>query len=830
MDKDGRGISRRGFLVQGAAALGAAAAAPALAQAGGQRKVLHVIGHSHIDAAWLWPWREGADTVLTTFRSALDRIAETPGFCYTHSSSAHYRWVEAADPAMLSEIRARIREGRWEVVGGWPVEPDCNIPAAESFARHALYGKAFCRRALGVDVKIGFNPDSFGHSAGLPTILKHAGYGYYAFMRPQEHEMTLPLLFWWEGPDGSRVLVCRIWRNYDADAELVKPAATAAFAQGFDHGALFFGVGDHGGAVTQEQIRQIEELRKDGTLPELRWSTLRDFFRAIETSPAFASLPVVKGELQHHARGCYSANGEEKALNRRAERSLVASETILLMAHRELGRAYPAEAFAESWWKVCFCQFHDMMAGTSLYSDYQDVRDSVGYACEVAQTAKVSALEAMAKRADLSAVQEGAVFVFNPLPWKRKVLLECYADQDPSGSAQVTHLTAKDGTKTPLQWRPSASMTNFFPRLSAWVDVPACGYKVFELAHGEAPAAESYKDFFKPGEKSLGIAALRAGDGTPMLSHAIELAVIEDKSDTWAHGIDVFQREIGRPEFVSSTVVEDGPVTRVTRQRAKWRSSEVVLDIAQFAGLDFVELRFVIDWHEHEQILMLEVPTALSDPRVFAKVPGAVLERAVNGGEEPYQDWVAVQGEIEGNVYTVALLNAQSYSYNCMHGILHTILIRSAPYARHNPNQVPQNDNNAWQDQGRQERRFWLKCARGQQHELGLDRLAEELQSPAEYVLDSRHGGTEPWEQSWLEIEPANVWVTAIKRAEGEADETILRMQERAGAATKAKIRSSTLGIDTTVALAPYEMKTLAVKRGGSGGRGEVREVQAIEA
>ena len=190
MGKQRKGLSRRDFLIQGSASLGAMTAAPAWAQhpADGQlgnKKVIHIIGYSHIDAAWLWPWRDGSDTVLTTFRSALNRINETPGFCYSHSSSAHYRWVERADPEMLSEIKQRIREGRWEVVGGWPVEPDCNIPSTESFVRHALYGKAYCQSALGAEVKIGFNPDSFGHAAGLPTILKRAGYGYYVFMRPR---------------------------------------------------------------------------------------------------------------------------------------------------------------------------------------------------------------------------------------------------------------------------------------------------------------------------------------------------------------------------------------------------------------------------------------------------------------------------------------------------------------------------------------------------------------------------------------------------------------------------------------------------------------------
>jgi alpha-mannosidase len=125
--------------------------------ASGSRRVLHVIGYSHVDAAWLWPWRDSSNLVLTTARSALDRINETPGFRYCHSSAIHYRWIQKADPAMFEEILHRIREGRWEVVGGWPVEPDCNLPATESFNRHALYGKAYCKEALGVDVKIGFN-------------------------------------------------------------------------------------------------------------------------------------------------------------------------------------------------------------------------------------------------------------------------------------------------------------------------------------------------------------------------------------------------------------------------------------------------------------------------------------------------------------------------------------------------------------------------------------------------------------------------------------------------------------------------------------------------
>jgi len=834
-------VSRREFLKAGGAALGATLAPAAVLPASGQapkRRVLHVVGHSHIDAAWLWPWRDGSNLVLTTMRSALDRMRETPDFRYSHSSATHYRWAERSDPRMFAEIRERIREGRWEVVGGWPVEPDCNIPSTESLVRHCLYGKNYFQRALGLDVQIGFNPDSFGHPAGLPTILRRAGYRYYVFMRPEAHEMKLPLLFWWEGPDGSRVLALRIRNGYSAPASRIPNAAENNFQPGFDHAAFFLGVGNHGGSVTKEQIRQASEMRADPKLAaELRFSTVADFFAAVERSPALSSLPVVRGELQHHARGCYSAHGEIKQLNRRAERWLAQAESISLAAG--LGgdaHEYPAAEYEAAWWKVLFNQFHDIMAGTALLTAYRDARDQLGAACDTAQSNTVASLEAIARRVDTRAVREGAVFAFNPLPWPRKVLVEYHTEKlpggnpwraVPEGAVPITHLETKEGQKVPLQWRPSDSMTQVYPRLSALVELPACGYKVFEAVHGTAPEATAYSDLFKINEEGFGISSLKAADGKEMLAGPLGLVVIGDPSDTWGHGVVKYRQEMGRPTFLSSQTIEDGPVTRVTRQRARWQGSDIVLDIAQFKGLDVVELRFVIDWREREQILKLEVPTALASPRVFAKVPGAAAERQANGDEEPYQDWVAVQGRAGNEDYTVGLVNNSTYSYDCLQGLLRTILVRSAPFARHDPFQVPHNDAGAWQDQGRQERRFWLARGKGPFAALELDRLADEMQTPAEYVMDSAHEGTEAWERSFIRLSGAGVGLLALKRAE-RGDGLVLRVQERAGRQTEFAFESQPLGINHRARIGPWEIKTLLVT-GGRGRAAEVREVGLLE-
>jgi alpha-mannosidase len=248
----------------------------------------------------------------------------------------------------------------------------------------------------------------------------------------------------------------------------------------------------------------------------------------------------------------------------------------------------------------------------------------------------------------------------------------------------------------------------------------------------------------------------------------------------------------------------------------------------ELAGIDAIELHLVIDWHEHEQMMKLEIPTALAQPRIFAKVPGQILERKTNGEEEPYQDWAAVQGKIGAEDYTVALLNNSTYSYDCLDRVFRTVVIRSAPFARHQPWPTTYFDTNAWQDQGRQERRFWLLGARGVYTAMALDRRAEELQTPAEYVVDSAHDGEAPQEQSFLEVQPASVWVMAVKRAEDAGGGTIVRIQERAGKSTTARVGSKILGIDESVTLSPWQIKTLLIRKSMNRSSG-AQEVSLLE-
>ncbi len=179
------------------------------------KTVVHMIGQAHLDPVWLWRWTEGRAEALATSQSAADRLAEYPDFHFVRGESHVYRWIEDENPQLLAQIRKLIDEGRWHVVNGMVIQPDMNIPQGESFVRQALLGKAYMRERLGVEPRIAYCVDSFGHAGGLPQILRKCGFDAYVFMRPGPHEKELPSeVFWWQAPDGSRVLAFRISAAY----------------------------------------------------------------------------------------------------------------------------------------------------------------------------------------------------------------------------------------------------------------------------------------------------------------------------------------------------------------------------------------------------------------------------------------------------------------------------------------------------------------------------------------------------------------------------------------------------------------------------------------
>ncbi len=367
-------------------------------------KVNKLIGNAHLDPIWLWRWQEGCGEVLQTFRSALDRLKEYNDFVFTCSSAAYYKWVEEIDPQMFEEIRAMVKKGRWVPVNGWWVQPDCNMPSGESFARQALYSQLYYYEKFGITCSTGYNVDSFGHNANMPQLLNKSGMYSYVFQRPDMSENSeIPEnLFWWDGIDGSRVMTYRTPTGYvahgkediDRKLDIIEQRAEET-----GHGMmLFYGVGNHGGGPTKGDIEYLmENLEREG-YNELEFSSPDEYFEDMLNE--LLEIPVWNDELQHHASGCYSATSLIKALNRMAENALAAAEKWDTISSIVADSKPETKDFESAWQKVCFNQFHDIMCGCSIMEAYEDVKASEGYAMNIASEKYNNAVLRIARRID----------------------------------------------------------------------------------------------------------------------------------------------------------------------------------------------------------------------------------------------------------------------------------------------------------------------------------------------------------------------------------------------------------------------------------------------
>ncbi|MGI6148324.1 MAG: alpha-mannosidase [Limnochordia bacterium] len=790
-----------------------------------KHKKLHMIGNAHIDPVWLWRWQEGLQEAKATFRSALDRMQEYPDFKFTASSAALYEWVEENDPAMFEEIKERVAEGRWSIVGGWWVEPDCNIPAGESYVRQALYGQRYFAAKFGRKTAVGFNPDSFGHNAMLPQILKKSGLDYYVFMRPHPHEKGLPgRVFWWEAPDGSRVLCFRIPYEYVTWGKSVEKHVLRCAHEirpPLKELMCFYGVGNHGGGPTRENIESIRELARRQDFPELVFSTPEEFFASIVEQDL--SFPVVHDDLQHHASGCYAAHSGVKWWNRRAEHTLLAAEKFSALASWMTGQPY-GEGMDRAWKNVLFNQFHDVLAGTSLEEAYEDARDTYGEAMAIAGRSLNHAIQSLAWNVDIPE-EPGAkpIVVFNPHAWDSTVPIEL----EVGGLKDPHELVDDQGQVIPHQLVQSHATTRGRYRVSFRAELPSLGYRVYRLRpekhRTDFPAVTALdtvmeNDFFRleicPAtgciksllDKEAGFSMLAGLGARP--------AVIEDHSDTWSHDVLNFNDEIGTFQPVEVRRVEHGPVKSVIRVISTYGRSRLVQDFTMYPKLPQIDVKVELDWREQFKLLKLKFPVDLAFRKATYEIPYGTIVRAGDGKEQPGQSWIDLSGIIQGRDerYGLSIINNAKYSYSVLHKEVSITVARSPIYAHHDP-MVPAADGHySYIDQGIQRFTYTLLPHRGSWEEAGTVRRALELNQPAVVLLETFHRGKLPQKASFVTVIPENVVLSVLKKAEDGGD-LILRCWEAWGRAVEAEIELPWWQRVIRAQFGPYEIKTFRVRQ-----------------
>ena len=325
---------------------------------------LHCVGHAHIDMDWMWGLHETVDITMSTFRTMLDMMDEYDDFTFSQSQCAVYKMTEFYDPALFRRMKKRIEEGRFEFAGSSWVELDKNMPDLESMARHILYTKQYLNKKFGIpfeDVQLDFHPDTFGHSADIPAILNAGGIRFFYHCRGLDGTY----LYRWQGPSGSEVLALNepLWYNDRILPMYLHQVPKFCTKHGIRDMMKIYGVGDHGGGPTRQDIERIIDMQSWPVAPTVFFSTYKRYFEAI--APFKDNFPILTGELGPTFTGCYSSQSKIKLANRIGEDRLFMGEALAAFAVKETGMEDYNDQFRVGWERILFNQFHDILPGSN---------------------------------------------------------------------------------------------------------------------------------------------------------------------------------------------------------------------------------------------------------------------------------------------------------------------------------------------------------------------------------------------------------------------------------------------------------------------------------
>jgi alpha-mannosidase len=763
------------------------------------RFTLFFDANAHIDAAWLWRSKETIEVCKRTFSSVLNMMRQRPDFTYTQSSAAYYDWMQRLAPDLFAGMRKRITEGRWEVIGGMWVEPDCNLPSGESWARHLLYGKGYMRKELGVDVKIGWNPDSFGYNANMPQFYCEAGIDAFITQKIGWNDTNVfpHRLFWWESPDGSRILSFFPFdyvNTVDEPLQLVDWLRQFEANTGFRKLMMLFGVGDHGGGPSLEMLARIDRLRELEIFPSIEYGTASNYLQWLRTRD-LSSVPVWRDELylEYH-RGTFTTQAAMKRANREAEVLLTNTEKLGTLATM-VGHHYGSDAIAGAWKTALFNQFHDILPGSSIREVYIDAAEEMREAVSTASYELYRATGALANAVNTSSARNAVpLLVFNTLAWDRSDIVEYPLERGDTNSYAVYTADAKPVASQIVGSGRTGRTLLFVAR-----EVPAMGHDLYLLKPGK-PAATTHG--LSTGKDSLkgpffdiridtttgwlrSIVDLRTGREL-LAGPGNELQLLEDLPTAWdAWNIGWTGKRFSMT-FRGAEVIETGPVRSVVRvyhdflrpgvrkefPTEDFPSSFFTQDIILYNGLDRIDFVTAVDWWEDRIMLKASFPLTVSDSAATYEIPYGSIRRStrrITSWEKAKVEVPAARwADVTSGGYGVSLLNTSKYGYDVTGNVMRLSLLRSPKWP----------DPTA--DRGKQTIRYALFPHAGGPTDGLTVRRGYELNTPLLPFRTTAHKGTVAARHSGLRLEPSTLVLTSLKVAE-DGDGWVVQWYESAG-------------------------------------------------
>lgn len=804
---------------------------------------ISLVGNAHIDIAWLWRMAETMALTQNTYGTVIQNMGEYPELTYAQSQAVTYDWIERKHPDLFRKIKEKVKSGRWEIVGGMWVEPDCNLIAGESWARQILYGKTYFKEKFGVDVRIGWNPDSFGYNWNMPQLYKLGGIDTFITQKLWWNDTTVfPHFFFnWQGVDGTTILTYLPPLSYASQlklAEVANGVSKYEATTGLKESLILYGLGDHGGGPNREILDRVRGYGKMTLAPRFVHTTPSPFLQGKRREKL--DLPLWQDELylEYH-QGTFTTQGAIKKNNRRTEALLATTEKLAAAAWL-LGAPYPKEELERCWKSALTLQFHDILPGSSITPVYRDALETFQ---QVQQELKRLGNAACSRIIDSIATAEPAekpfrmwLFVFNPLSWERDDVvttafpileghgLRLLDEQDHdvefeigkavNGKDEITFIARK---VPPLGYRVYSWLT--YPEGSPRAPAPQAAGPGSGILENETlrveidPASGNLKSIF---DKRRGREFVAPGE------QANKLWVYEDRPENWdAWNIGYTGRvwELNKADKVER--VSSGPVKTVFRvdksflgfskereyPSEDFPSSFFTQYITLYKGLDRLDIRTEADWWEDHLSLKACFPLDVKADKAYYEIPFAAIGRTTRFEtlwekaryEVPALRWADLADEKGG----VALLNDSKYGYDIHGSVMKLSLLRSPTW----PDPLA--------DRGRHEFTYSLYPHAGSWSEAQVVRRGQELNQPLLTRVFTGSEGKLPPIQGFFAIDGEGVIIDAIKLAEDRSG-LVLRLYEANGRAEKATLRcfrAPTAAVETD--LLEKETAPLAVKDGG---------------
>ena len=778
-------------------------------------KELHLICNAHLDPVWQWDWNEGATAALATFYSAAE-LADEYDYIFCHNEALLYEYIEEFDPALFKRIQELVKKGKWHIMGGWYVQPDCNVPSGEGFVRQIETGLKYFKEKFDYRPTVALNFDSFGHTQGLVQILKKCGFNGYLFCRPMKEFMDLPNMhFNWIGLDGSSVKGVRCEDITIYCSELGRAVQDIKRKMepwtNEEVGIALWGVGNHGGGASRKDLSEIavfqEEMKKQGV--NVMHSTPEAFINAVQPTENYEDA------LQPVLIKCYASDSRIKQKHAELENKLLLTEKICVIAEKELGIAYPAELIAEAQKSMAAIQFHDVLSGTSVHVGEASSLQRADYAMELLDKAFAKAFMALMNEYDKVKPLTYPLFAFNPHPYT----LDCVVEGEflLLNPVEWSHfIVTQDGKEVPFQVVKEDSNINIDRRkrlaISAKLapmavtkfDVELKVDKKVDLDRTPQFAFDTDALHVDFNEKNGFMSSFKVGGKEYLAGEAFVPTVFDDNEDPWGwHMTTVGSNYQAMQPKIVGRIVDRGRLYTKLENVYAFGNSEVYLYYKVYTEKPYVDVDVKVVWNEDCKGLKLAFPYAGKGEFIGQTAFGTQTYKL--DMEQCAQKFCGIDdGENVLSIYA-------NYLGGCSveKGVLYVTLFNGSVYCAHPVGDLPIVDDkrcNDFLEKGRHSFSFRFALDK----RTSLERNAIEFTQKPYVVNAYPHGKGKMERESVVTLSNTNVVITSLRKV--GADSWAIRLFNNFANATQCTCRL----FDKELALSfgKYEVKTLYYQNG----------------